>query len=220
MPLRLGATAPDFSADTTQGPIKFHDWIGDKWAMLFSHPKDFTPVCTTELGYVAKLKSEFDKRNVKVIGLSVDSVDDHKRWSKDIEETQGAAPNYPMIGDPELKVAKLYDMLPEETTGAASGRSAADNATVRNVYIIGPDKKIKLMITYPMTTGRNFDEILRVIDSIQLTAAHKVATPANWKDGQDCIIVPAVSDEEAKQKYPQGWKTLKSYLRLVKQPNK
>jgi thioredoxin-dependent peroxiredoxin len=220
MPLRLGATAPDFSADTTQGPIKFHDWIGDKWAMLFSHPKDFTPVCTTELGYVAKLKSEFDKRNVKVIGLSVDSVDDHKRWSKDIEETQGAAPNYPMIGDPDLKVAKLYDMLPEETTGAASGRSAADNATVRNVYIIGPDKKIKLMITYPMTTGRNFDEILRVIDSIQLTAAHKVATPANWKDGQDCIIVPAVSDEEAKQKYPQGWKTLKSYLRLVKQPNK
>ena len=188
--------------------------------MLFSHPKDFTPVCTTELGYVAKLKPEFDKRNVKVIGLSVDSVDDHKRWSKDIEETQGAAPNYPMIGDPELKVAKLYDMLPAETTGGATGRSAADNATVRNVYIIGPDKKIKLMITYPMTTGRNFDEILRVLDSIQLTAAHKVATPANWKDGGDCIIVPAVSDEEAKQKYPQGWKTLKPYLRLVKQPNK
>jgi thioredoxin-dependent peroxiredoxin len=220
MPLRLGATAPDFTADTTQGQIKFHDWIGDKWAMLFSHPKDFTPVCTTELGYVARLKPEFDKRNVKVIGLSVDSVDDHKRWSKDIEETQGAAPNYPMIGDPDLKVAKLYDMLPEETTGAASGRSAADNATVRNVYIIGPDKKIKLMITYPMTTGRNFDEILRVIDSIQLTAAHKVATPANWKDGGDCIIVPAVSDDEAKQKYPQGWKTLKPYLRLVRQPNK
>jgi len=220
MPLRLGATAPDFTADTTQGQIKFHDWIGDKWAMLFSHPKDFTPVCTTELGYVAKLKPEFEKRNVKVIGLSVDSVDDHKRWSKDIEETQGAAPNYPMIGDPDLKVAKLYDMLPEETTGAASGRSAADNATVRNVYIIGPDKKIKLMITYPMTTGRNFDEILRVIDSIQLTAAHKVATPANWKDGGDCIIVPAVSDDEAKQKYPQGWKTLKPYLRLVRQPNK
>jgi thioredoxin-dependent peroxiredoxin len=220
MPLRLGATAPDFTADTTEGSIHFHDWIGDKWAMLFSHPKDFTPVCTTELGYVAKLKPEFDKRNVKVIGLSVDSVDDHKRWSKDIEETQGAAPNYPMIGDPELKVAKLYDMLPAETTGAASGRSAADNATVRNVYIIGPDKKIKLIITYPMTTGRNFDEILRVLDSIQLTAAHKVATPANWKDGGDCIIVPAVSDEEAKQKYPQGWKTLKPYLRLVKQPNK
>ena len=220
MPLRLGATAPDFQADTTEGSINFHDWIGDKWAMLFSHPKDFTPVCTTELGYVARLKPEFDKRNVKVIGLSVDSVDDHKRWSKDIEETQGAAPNYPMIGDPELKVAKLYDMLPAETTGGASGRTAADNATVRNVYIIGPDKKIKLIITYPMTTGRNFDEILRVLDSIQLTAAHRVATPANWKDGGDCIIVPAVSDEEAKTKYPQGWKTLKPYLRLVKQPNK
>ena len=186
--------------------------------MLFSHPKDFTPVCTTELGYVAKLKSEFDKRNVKVIGLSVDSVDDHKKWSKDIEETQGAAVNYPMIGDPDLKVAKLYDMLPAETTGGAAGRTAADNMTVRNVYIIGPDKKVKLMITYPMTTGRNFDEILRVIDSIQLTAAHKVATPANWKSGGDCIIVPAVSDEEAKTKYPEGWKTLKPYLRLVKQP--
>ena len=218
MPLRLGAIAPDFTAETTEGRIKFHDWIGDKWAMLFSHPKDFTPVCTTELGYVAKLKSEFDKRNVKVIGLSVDSVDDHKKWSRDIEETQGAAPNYPMIGDPELQVAKLYDMLPAETTGAAAGRTAADNATVRNVYIIGPDKKIKLIITYPMTTGRNFDEILRVIDSIQLTASHKVATPANWRNGGDCIIVPAVSDEEAKSKYPQGWKTLKPYLRLVKQP--
>jgi len=218
MPLRLEAIAPDFTAETTEGRIKFHDWIGDKWAMLFSHPKDFTPVCTTELGYVAKLKSEFDKRNVKVIGLSVDSVDDHKKWSRDIEETQGAAPNYPMIGDPELQVAKLYDMLPAETTGAAAGRTAADNATVRNVYIIGPDKKIKLIITYPMTTGRNFDEILRVIDSIQLTAAHKVATPANWRNGGDCIIVPAVSDEEAKSKYPQGWKTLKPYLRLVKQP--
>jgi len=218
MPLRLGATAPDFTAETTEGRINFHEWIGNKWAMLFSHPKDFTPVCTTELGYVAKLKPEFDKRNVKVIGLSVDSVEDHKKWSKDIEETQGVGPNYPMIGDPELKVAKLYDMLPAETTGAASGRTAADNATVRNVYIIGPDKKIKLMITYPMTTGRNFDEILRVIDSIQLTAAHRVATPANWKEGGDCIIVPAVSDEEAKAKYPQGWKTLKPYLRLVKQP--
>jgi thioredoxin-dependent peroxiredoxin len=218
MPLRLGATAPDFNAETTEGKISFHDWIGDKWAMLFSHPKDFTPVCTTELGYVARLKSEFDKRNVKVIGLSVDSVDDHKRWSKDIEETQGAAPNYPMIGDPDLQVAKLYDMLPAETTGVASGRTAADNFTVRNVYIIGPDKKIKLMLTYPMTTGRNFDEILRVIDSIQLTAAHKVATPANWKNGEDCIIVPAVSDDEAKTKYPQGWKTLKPYLRLVNQP--
>jgi alkyl hydroperoxide reductase subunit AhpC len=218
MPLRLGATAPDFTAETTEGPIKFHEWIGDKWAMLFSHPKDFTPVCTTELGYVAKLKSEFDKRNLKVIGLSVDSVDDHKKWSKDIEETQGAAPNYPMIGDPELQVAKLYDMLPAETTGAASGRTAADNFTVRNVYIIGPDKKIKLIITYPMTTGRNFDEILRVIDSIQLTANHKVATPANWKDGDEVIIVPAVSNDEAKTKYPEGWKTLKPYLRLVKQP--
>jgi len=218
MPLRLGATAPDFTAETTEGSIKFHEWIGDNWAMLFSHPKDFTPVCTTELGYVAKLKAEFDKRNVKIIGLSVDSVVDHKKWSKDIEETQGVAPNYPMIGDPELQIAKLYDMLPAETTGAASGRTAADNATVRNVYIIGPDKKIKLIITYPMTTGRNFDEILRVIDSIQLTARHKVATPANWKDGGDCIIVPAVSDEEAKSKYPQGWKTLKPYLRLVKQP--
>ena len=218
MPLRLGATAPDFTAETTEGPIKFHDWIGEKWAMLFSHPKDFTPVCTTELGYVAKLKSEFDKRNMKVIGLSVESVDDHKKWSKDIEETQGAAPNYPMIGDPDLQVAKLYDMLPAETTGAASGRTAADNFTVRNVYIIGPDKKIKLIITYPMTTGRNFDEILRVIDSIQLTANHKVATPANWKAGDEVIIVPAVSNDEAKTKYPEGWKTLKPYLRLVKQP--
>jgi thioredoxin-dependent peroxiredoxin len=218
MPLRLGATAPDFSAETTEGTVNFHDWIGNNWAMLFSHPKDFTPVCTTELGYVARLKPEFDKRNVKVIGLSVDSVEDHKKWSKDIEETQGAAPNYPMIGDPELRIAKLYDMLPAETAGGASGRTAADNATVRNVYIIGPDKKIKLMITYPMTTGRNFDEILRVIDSIQLTAAHKVATPANWQAGADCIIVPAVSDEEAKTKYPEGWKTLKPYLRLVKQP--
>jgi thioredoxin-dependent peroxiredoxin len=218
MPLRLGATAPDFTAETTEGTINFHEWIGDKWAMLFSHPKDFTPVCTTELGYVAKLKPDFDKRNVKVIGLSVDSVDDHKKWSKDIAETQGTAVNYPMIGDPELKVAKLYDMLPAETAGGAAGRTAADNATVRNVYIIGPDKKIKLMITYPMTTGRNFDEILRVVDSIQLTAAHKVATPANWKDGGEVIIVPAVSDAEAKTKYPEGWKTLKPYLRLVKQP--
>jgi thioredoxin-dependent peroxiredoxin len=217
MPLRLGATAPDFTAETTEGPIKFHDWIGDKWAMLFSHPKDFTPVCTTELGYVAKLKSEFDKRNMKVIGLSVDSVDDHKKWSKDIEETQGVGPNYPMIGDPNLDVAKLYDMLPAETTGGAAGRSAADNFTVRNVYIIGPDKKIKLIITYPMTTGRNFDEILRVVDSIQLTAAHKVATPANWKNGDDVIITGAVSNEEAQTKFP-GFKTLKPYLRVTKQP--
>jgi len=218
MPLRIGATAPDFTADTTEGPIRFHDWIGDSWAMLFSHPKDFTPVCTTELGSVAKLKPEFDGRHVKVIGLSVDSVEDHKAWSKDIEETQGVAPNYPMIGDADLKVAKLYDMLPEDTSGGAKGRTAADNMTVRNVYIIGPDKKIKLMLTYPMTTGRNFDELLRVIDSIQLTTAHKVATPANWKDGDDCIIVPAVSDEEAKARYPGGWKTLKPYLRMVKQP--
>jgi alkyl hydroperoxide reductase subunit AhpC len=217
MPLRLGATAPDFNAETTEGPIKFHDWIGDNWAMLFSHPKDFTPVCTTELGYVAKLKSEFDKRNLKVIGLSIDSVDDHKKWSRDIEETQGVAPNYPMIGDPNLDVAKLYDMLPAETTGGAAGRSAADNFTVRNVYIIGPDKKIKLIITYPMTTGRNFDEILRVVDSIQLTAAHKVATPANWKNGDDVIITGAVSNEEAQTKFP-GFKTLKPYLRLTKQP--
>jgi len=218
MPLRLGATAPDFTAETTEGTLKFHDWIGDGWAMLFSHPKDFTPVCTTELGAVAKLKKEFDKRNMKVIGLSVDSVEDHRKWSKDIEETQGAAPNYPMIGDPDLNVAKLYDMLPAETTGSSTGRTAADNFTVRNVYIIGPDKKIKLMLTYPMTTGRNFDEILRVIDSIQLTVTHKVATPANWKNGDEVIIVPAVSNDEAKTKYPEGWKTLKPYLRLVKQP--
>jgi len=217
MPLRLGATAPDFTADTTDGSIHFHEWIGDKWAMLFSHPKDFTPVCTTELGYVAKLKSEFDKRNMKVIGLSVDSVEDHKKWAKDIEETQGTAPNYPMIGDPNLSVAKLYDMLPAETTGAASGRNAADNFTVRNVYIIGPDKKIKLIITYPMTTGRNFDEILRVVDSIQLTANHKVATPANWKNGEDVIITGAVTNEEAQTKFP-GFRTLKPYLRMTKQP--
>ena len=220
MPLRLGATAPDFTPETTEGTVHFHDWIGDGWAVLFSHPKDFTPVCTTELGYVAKLKDEFDKRNVKVIGLSVDSVEDHRGWSKDIEETQGVAPNYPMIGDPELAVAKLYDMLPEKTTGGAAGRTAADNLTVRNVYVVGPDKTIKLIITYPMATGRNFDEILRVIDSLQLTANYQVATPANWKDGDDCIIVPAVSDDAAKEKYPGGWQTLKPYLRLVKQPNK
>jgi alkyl hydroperoxide reductase subunit AhpC len=218
MPLRLGATAPDFTAETTEGTIRFHEWIGDKWAILFSHPKDFTPVCTTELGYMAKLKPEFEKRNVKVIGLSVDSVDDHKRWSKDIEETQGVAPNYPMIGDADLKVAKLYNMLPAETAGGAQGRTAADNMTVRNVYVIGPDKKLRLMITYPMATGRNFDEILRVIDSMQLTAKHSVATPVNWKSGDDCIIVPAVSDEDAKKKFPEGWKTVKPYLRVVKQP--
>src|ERR1700741_211996 len=218
MTLRIGDTAPNFQADTTEGKIDFHQWIGDKWAVLFSHPKDFTPVCTTELGYMARIKPEFDRRNVKIIGLSADPVDDHRKWSKDIEETQGTAPNYPMIGDPDLKVAKLYNMLPAETSGGAKGRTAADNLTVRTVYVIGPDKKIKLMITYPMATGRNFDEILRVIDSIQLTAAHKVATPANWKDGSDCIIVPAVSDAEAKTKYPEGWKTLKPYLRMVKQP--
>ena len=218
MPLRLGATAPDFTADTTEGQIKFHDWIGDKWAILFSHPKDYTPVCTTELGTVAKMKPEFDKRNVKVIGLSVDSVEDHKGWSKDIADTMGIAPNYPMIADADMKVSKLYDMLPESESGDAKGRTAVDNLTVRNVYVIGPDKKIKLILTYPMTTGRNFDELLRVIDSIQLTSTHKVATPANWKNGEDCIIVPAVSDEEAKSKYPEGWKALKPYLRLVKQP--
>jgi len=216
MPLRLGATAPDFSADTTEGQIQFHEWIGDGWALLFSHPKDFTPVCTTELGAVAALKPEFDRRNVKVIGLSVDSVDDHKAWSKDVAEATGNSVNYPLIGDADLTVAKLYDMLPESEQAGA--RTATDNMTVRNVYIIGPDKKIKLIITYPMTTGRNFDELLRVIDSIQLTSSHKVATPANWKDGDDCIIVPAVSDDEAKAKYPDGWKTLKPYLRLVKQP--
>ena len=218
LPLQIGSVAPDFEADTTEGKIRFHDWIGDSWAVLFSHPKDFTPVCTTELGYMAKLKPQFDKRNTKVIGLSVDRVSDHVKWSNDIKETQGQAPNYPMIGDPDLKVSKLYGMLPADLEGSCEGRTPADNQTVRNVYVIGPDKKIKLMITYPMTTGRNFDEILRVIDSIQLTAAHKVATPANWKDGGDCIIVPAVSDDEAKAKYPQGWKTLKPYLRLVQQP--
>jgi thioredoxin-dependent peroxiredoxin len=218
MAFRLGEMAPDFTADTTDGKLRFHEWGGDSWVVLFSHPKDFTPVCTTELGYVARIKPEFDKRNVKVIGLSVDSVEDHKRWSKDIEETQGKAPNYPMIGDPDLKVAKLYNMLPAETAGGAQGRTAADNATVRNVYIIGPDKKIKAILTYPMTTGRNFDEVLRIVDSIQLTAKHKVATPVNWKNGDDVIIVPAVSDDEAKTKYPAGWKTLKPYLRVVAQP--
>ena len=220
MALGIGATAPDFTAETTDGSVSFHDWIDDSWALLFSHPKDFTPVCTTELGCVAQLKPEFDKRNVKVMGLSVDSVDDHRLWSKDIEETQGAAVNFPMIGDTDLKIAKLYNMLPADTEGGAQGRTAADNATVRNVYIIGPDKKIKVMITYPMSTGRNFDEVLRVIDSCQLTANHKVATPANWKDGEDCIIVPAVSNEAAKEKFPGGWTTVKPYLRVVKQPNK
>ena len=220
MTLQLGDTAPDFTAETTEGSISFHDWIGDSWAVLFSHPKDFTPVCTTELGYVAKLKPEFDKRNVKVIGLSVDSTDDHGAWAKDIEETQGQAPNYPIIGDSDLAVAKAYGMIHPNVTGGAKGRTAADNATVRTVFVIGPDKKIKLMITYPMATGRNFDEVLRVIDSMQLTAKHQVATPVNWKQGEDVIIVPTVSDEDAKKKFPGGWKTLKPYLRVVPQPGK
>jgi alkyl hydroperoxide reductase subunit AhpC len=218
MSLRINAEAPNFTAETTQGPITFHDWIGDGWAILFSHPKDFTPVCTTELGYMAKLKPEFDKRNTKIVGLSVDPVDNHKRWSKDIEETQGYAVNYPMIGDPQLKVAKLYDMLPEGAGENSEGRTAADNATVRSVFIIGPDKKIKAMLIYPMSSGRNFDEVLRLLDSCQLTAKHQVATPVNWKHGEDVIIVPSVSDEQAKQKYPQGWKAPKPYLRIVPQP--
>lgn len=218
MLLRINDEAPDFTADTTQGTIDFHEWIGDSWAILFSHPKDFTPVCTTELGSVAGLKPEFEKRNCKIIGLSVDSVSDHGGWSKDIEETQGHAVNFPIIGDTDLAVAKLYNMLPADETGTSEGRTAATNATVRSLFIIGPDKKIKLTLTYPMTTGRNFNEILRVLDSMQLTAKHKVATPANWVSGNDVIIVPSVSDEEAKKKYPEGWKTIKPYLRLVKQP--
>jgi thioredoxin-dependent peroxiredoxin len=218
MSLRINAEAPNFTADTTQGKIDFHDWIGSGWAILFSHPKDFTPVCTTELGYMAKLKPEFDKRNTKVIGLSVDPVANHSRWSKDIEETQGTAPNYPMIGDPTLAVAKAYDMLPEGAGATSEGRTAVDNATVRSVFLIGPDKKIKASLTYPMSTGRNFDEVLRLLDSCQLTAKHTVATPVNWKPGQDVIIPPAVTDEQAKQKYPAGWKTLKPYLRIIPQP--
>ena len=218
MSLKIGDTAPDFMADTTDGRIKFHDWIGDSWAVLFSHPKDFTAVCTTELGYMAKLKPEFDKRNTKIIGLSVDPVDDHSRWANDIKETQGHAPNYPLIGDPDLNVSKLYDMLPASTEGTSKGRTAADNMTVRNVFIVGPDKKIKLVLVYPMTTGRNFDEVLRVLDSLQLTAKHKVATPVNWKQGEDVIIAGSVSDEEAKQKYPDGWKAPRPYLRIVPQP--
>ena len=216
--LTIGSVAPDFEADTTQGRIRFHEWIGDQWAVLFSHPKDFTPVCTTELGYMAKLKSEFDKRNTKVIGLSVDKVEDHNRWASDIQETQGTAPNYPMIGDPTLSVSKLYGMLPADLEGSCDGRTAADNMTVRNVYVIGPDKKIKLMITYPMTTGRNFDEVIRVIDSLQLTAKYKVATPVNWKQGDDVIIAGSVSDDEAKKTYPGGWKAPRPYLRIVPQP--
>ena len=218
MSLRINDIAPDFEADTTQGKIRFHDWIGEHWAILFSHPKDFTPVCTTELGYMAKIEPEFTKRNTKLIGLSVDSVDDHTRWSKDIAETQGTAPNYPMIADADYNVAKLYDMLPAAVSGDAKIRTAADNLTVRTVFIVGPDKKVKLMLYYPMTTGRNFDEILRVLDSMQLTAKHKVATPANWKQGDDVIISGSVKDEEAKQKYPQGWKAPKPYLRYVPQP--
>jgi alkyl hydroperoxide reductase subunit AhpC len=217
-PLPIGADAPDFTAQTTEGPIRFHEWLGGSWGVMFSHPKDFTPVCTTELGYMARIKSEFDKRGVKIIGLSVDPVDRHNGWAKDIAETQGAAPNYPMIGDLDLKVAKLYGMLPAEAGETCEGRTAADNATVRNVYVIGPDKKIKLVLSYPMSTGRNFDEVLRVIDSMQLTAKHKVATPVNWKNGDDVIILPAVTDDEAKQKYPDGWKAPKPYLRIVPQP--
>ncbi|HZR23274.1 MAG TPA: peroxiredoxin [Vicinamibacterales bacterium] len=218
MALAINSVAPDFEADTTQGHIKFHEWIGDSWAVLFSHPKDFTPVCTTELGYMAKLKPEFDKRNVKLIGLSVDPVDKHSKWSDDIKETQGYAPNYPMIGDPSLKVSKLYGMLPAEAGDSCDGRTAADNQTVRNVFVIGPDKKIKLIIVYPMTTGRNFDEVLRVIDSLQLTAKHKVATPVNWKPGEDVIISGSVSDEDAKKTYPNGWKAPRPYIRIVPQP--
>lgn len=218
MTLRIGDTAPDFEAQTTDGTIRFHEWLGKSWGLLFSHPKDFTPVCTTELGTMAKLKPEFDRRGVKVIGLSVDSVDDHKRWAKDIEETQGLRPNYPLIGDRDLKVAKLYGMLPADMEGSCEGRTAADNATVRTVYVIGPDRKIKLQIAYPMTTGRNFDELLRVLDSVQLTSNHKVATPANWKDGDDVIIAGSVTDDDARKIYPQGWKAPRPYLRIVPQP--
>ena len=220
MSLRIGETAPDFEADTTEGHIRFHEWLGDSWGVLFSHPKDFTPVCTTELGYMAKLKPEFDKRNVKIIGLSVDPVDNHKKWSHDIHETQGHAPNYPMIGDTDLKISKAYGMLPADLTGSCEGRTAMDNMTFRNVFVDGPDKKIKLLIAYPMTTGRNFDEVLRVIDSLQLTAKHKVATPANWKHGDDVIIAGSVSDEDAKKTYPNGWQAPRPYLRIVPQPGK
>ena len=220
MSLRINDEAPNFTAKTTQGEINFHDWIGEQWAVLFSHPKDFTPVCTTELGYMAGLESEFKKRNCKIIGLSVDPVENHNEWAKDIKETQGHAVNYPMIGDSKLEVAKLYNMLPADESATSEGRTAINNATVRSVFIIGPDKKIKLMITYPMTTGRNFDEILRVLDSMQLTGKHKVATPADWKKGEDVIIVPSIKDEEAKKIYPDGWETLKPYLRKVPDPTK
>jgi thioredoxin-dependent peroxiredoxin len=218
MALPIGAVAPDFEAETTEGKIKFHDWIGSSWAMLFSHPKDFTPVCTTELGALAKLKPEFDKRGVKLMGLSVDPVDRHSKWAEDIKETQGAAPNYPMIGDTDYNVSKLYDMLPASISGDPLKRTPADNLTVRNVFVIGPDKKIKLVLVYPMTTGRNFQEILRAIDSLQLTAKHSVSTPADWKQGEDVIISGSVSDEQAKQTYPQGWKSPKPYIRIVPQP--
>jgi alkyl hydroperoxide reductase subunit AhpC len=218
MTLQLGDTAPDFEADTTEGRIRFHDWLGDSWAVLFSHPKDFTPVCTTELGYMAKIKPDFDKRGVKIIGLSVDPIESHKKWAKDIEETQGTAPNYPMIGDPDLSISKLYGMLPASAQGTSDGRTPVDNQTVRNVFIIGPDKKIKLILVYPMTTGRNFDEVLRVLDSMQLTAKHRVATPVNWKNGDDVIIGGSVSDEEAKTIYPDGWKSPRPYIRIVPQP--
>lgn len=218
MSIRIGDEAPNFTAETTEGTINFHEWLGTSWGILFSHPKDFTPVCTTELGYMARLKPEFEKRNVKVIGLSVDPVEGHKRWSGDIQDATGYAPNYPMIGDTDLAVSKLYGMLPGGVEGTSEGRTAADNMTVRNVFVVGPDKKIKLVIVYPMSTGRNFDEVLRVIDSMQLTAKHSVATPVNWKQGEDCIIVPALSDEAAKEKFPDGWTTVKPYLRVVKQP--
>jgi alkyl hydroperoxide reductase subunit AhpC len=218
MSLKIGSTAPDFEAQTTEGPISFHDWIGDSWAVLFSHPKTFTPICTTELGYMAKIKPEFDKRGVKIIGLSVDPVGANTEWAKDIEETQGTAPNYPLIGDEDFTVSKLYDMLPEDVSGDAAGRTPADNQTVRNVFVIGPDKKIKLILVYPMTTGRNFDEVLRVIDSLQLTANHKVTTPANWQQGDKVIIAGSVSDEAAKEAYPDGWESPKPYIRIVPSP--
>jgi alkyl hydroperoxide reductase subunit AhpC len=218
MALQLGETAPDFEADTTQGRIRFHEWLGDSWGVLFSHPKDFTPVCTTELGYMARIKPEFDKRRVKIIGLSVDPVDRHSKWADDIKDTQGVAPNFPMIGDPDLKISKLYGMLPASASGSAEGRTPADNQTVRNVFVVGPDKKIKLILVYPMTTGRNFDEVLRVIDSMQLTAKHRVATPVNWKQGDEVIIAGSVSDEEAKKIYPDGWKAPRPYIRIVPQP--
>jgi len=218
MSIRIGDQAPNFKAQTTEGPIDFHQWIGDSWAVLFSHPKDFTPVCTTELGYMAKLKPEFDKRGVKIIGLSVDPVDKHKQWAQDIKETQGHAPNYPMIGDTDLSISKAYDMLPADLAGSSEGRTPADNQTVRTVFVIGPDKKVKLQLAYPMSTGRNFDEVLRVVDSLQLTAKHKVSTPVNWKQGDDVIIAGSVSDDEAKKTYPNGWKSPKPYMRIVPQP--